>query len=405
MLKKLRDIYLILYKIRFSFTKPRSNHVALVHRDGVDLLESFIAIEQISIIDPYELNIWVAAHSLLRAKFTFTGYTTSYVQMIKPKIVMTFIDNDPSFYLLKSLNPTPKYIAIQNGTRNNYSYEYQSGFFDELAEIGKSKDLKADLVCTFGSASIVQFKKYIRTSCLVIGSLRNNLANIDEVGESENFDVVFISQLPAFDFSHSEQRMFLNDCSVTLPEFYEIEAQVSRFLADYCLKHSLNFAVLGKRGSELAHEYKFFSDAIGNLPFTFVPKTQEFSSYSNSNKSKVVIVIDSTIGYELLSRGMRVGFFSARNIGEGNIHKTNRDNCFGYPNTYPDRGSFWTNFQDPIDYERIIKYLFTISDAEWSKEIEQYTEALMAYRPTNGEFIHMLEKEGIPVRSEVLHRA
>ncbi len=405
MIQKIIRISRVIKNARLSIRKPRRTQILLVHREGLDTLAAFVDIHEITTLDSSELNLWVLIRCLCARKLSFFHYIAKHIETTRPKLVMTFTDNDQSFYLLKALNPRPKYIAIQNGLRNNYSYEFKRGFFDELEKLKETKRLAADVVCTFGTAFSAIFENHIQTSCLVTGNLKNNLANTVDTQNDYIFDILYMSQLAPFDFSKSEQRIYLNDSSVSIQEFYEIESQVAKFLAEYCLMHSLRFAVSGKREVQDSYEANFFSKMIGDTPFTFLPRTNHYSSYTNALRSRVVIVVDSTIGYELLSRNKRVGFFSARNIGESTSTRLSRDNCFGYPNVYPDFGPFWTNTQNPIEYERIIKYLMTVSNAEWSQEIEPYTEALMAYRPTNGEFIHMLEKEGIPVKSEVLHRA
>ena len=40
-----------------------------------------------------------------------------YAKIVKAKIVITFIDNSFSFYLLKNNNPNLKTIFVQNGLR------------------------------------------------------------------------------------------------------------------------------------------------------------------------------------------------------------------------------------------------------------------------------------------------
>ena len=46
-----------------------------------------------------------------------------------------------------------------------------------------------------------------------------------------------------------------------------------------------------------------------------------------------------------------------------------------------------------------------MTDTEWAKQIQPYTEDLMAYRPGNSEFIQMLKNAGIQATSEVIRRA
>jgi surface carbohydrate biosynthesis protein len=152
-------------------------------------------------------------------------------------------------------------------------------------------------------------------------------------------------------------------------------------------------------------EHQFFAEAIGELPYTFLPRIDTYSSYANGFNSRLAVVVDSTMGYELLSRGRKVAFFSARIIGEPRAVSKDRDTCFGYPNPYPDNGVFWTNNPDTDEYSRILNSLLGMTDAEWAAQIQPYTDDLMAYRPGNTEFIQMLKDKGIQVTSEVVHRA
>ena len=106
------------------------------------------------------------------------GYVVEVIKTQQPRIVVTFIDNDISFYLLKSLIPSPVYIAVQNGLRHNYSYAYRNGFVDHLVKAGGKDRLSADLICTFGKGSSLLFENNIRTKTLVTGNLKNNSMEI-----------------------------------------------------------------------------------------------------------------------------------------------------------------------------------------------------------------------------------
>jgi surface carbohydrate biosynthesis protein len=275
---------------------------------------------------------------------------------------------------------------------------------DHLVNAGGKDRLVADLICTFGKGSSLFFENHIHATTLVTGNLKNNLMELDEPTRPD-FDIVFMSQHAPFDITNREETIYLNDSSVSIHKFYEIEGTVAKFLAQYCADHSLRFAVSGKRGVEDVFEQEFFSKAIDKLPFIFLPRINAHSSYVNAFNAKLVVVIDSTIGYELLSRGRKVAFFSARMIGESRGGSEGRDTCFGYPNAYPDNGAFWTNNPDTDEYLRILNSLLNMSDAQWSTQIQPYTEGLMAYRPGNYEFIQMLKNEGIQVTSEVIHHA
>lgn len=404
MFSKLRRIIRVLLTTRISFRIPKNSPIVQIHKDGLDILARYVNSSDISVVDPSELNFWILLKCLMLRKFQMKEYFIEAITAHRPRVVITFIDNDPTFYQLKTLNSSPVYIAVQNGLRHNYAYSYRSGFVDHLVNAGGKDLLSADLICTFGKGSSIFFENNIRTKTLVTGNLKNNLMEL-VVPEKTEFDIVFMSQHAPFDLTNREENIYLNNSIISIQKFYEIEGVVAKFLAQYCQEHSFRYAVSGKRGTEDEYESRFFSEAIGELPYTFLPRIDTYSSYANGFNSRLAVVVDSTIGYELLSRGRKVAFFSARVIGEPRGVNTDRDTCFGYPNTYPDNGVFWTNRPDPNEYLRILNSLLVMTEEEWTAQIQPYTNEMMAYQPGNNEFIEILKKIGIQLTSEASRRA
>ena len=404
MLSKFRRVLRVFRSTHISFRFPKQIDIVQIHNDGIDILAQYVNRSSISVVDPSKLNFWILLKCIFLAKFQMQGYAVEVIKSQRPRVVITFIDNDTNFFLLKQIAPSPSYIAVQNGLRHNYAYAYGDGFVDRLRNAGGKNQLSADVICTFGKSSSALFEDNIRASTLVVGSLKNNLVQVSAPDNLE-YDIVFMSQHAPFDLTNREETIYLNQSSVSLHEFYEIESTVANFLAQYCKEHSLRFAVSGKRGVEDIFEHQFFAEAIGELPYTFLPRIDTYSSYANGFNSRLAVVVDSTMGYELLSRGRKVAFFSARIIGEPRAVSKDRDTCFGYPNPYPDNGVFWTNNPDTDEYSRILNSLLGMTDAEWATQIQPYTDDLMAYRPGNTEFIQMLKDKGIQVTSEVVHRA
>jgi surface carbohydrate biosynthesis protein len=399
MFSKFRRIIRVLRTTRISFRVPKRTPLVQIHHHGLDILELYVKSSDISVVDPSVLNFWILLKCLMSGRFQMMEYFAQAIKSHQPRVAITFIDNDPTFYQLKSLNTSPVYVAVQNGLRHNYAYAYRSGFVDHLSNAGGKDLLSADLICTFGNGSSSLFENNVRAKTLVTGNLRNNSMKLI-IPHQVEYDIVFMSQHAPFDLANRSEFIYLNEASLSIHDFYKTESQVAKFLAQYCNEHSLRFAVSGKREANELFERKFFSEAIGNLPFTFLPKTDSRSSYANACNSKLVVVVDSTIGYELLSRGKKVAFFSTRQFEQQPMPNNGRDTCFGYPNAYPDTGVFWTNFPDPNEYRRILDSMLEMTEEDWADQIEPYTEDLMAYKPDNKEFIQMLQGEGISIRNE-----
>ena len=404
MFAKIQRLIRALTNSRLSLVPPRQNAVVQVHQDGYDLLVRYVDPKTILVVDPSRFNFWILVRCVFLRRLNMIGYIQTVIETVQPQVVITFIDNDPSFYTLKPLIPGPSFLAVQNGLRHNYSYAHKNGLVDLLLDAKKKSILAADLICTFGNNSSKFFTTYVDSTTLVTGNLRNNDLVISSPNNSD-FDIVFMSQHAPFDVSTSSEVVYLNDSSISIQDFYKIESDVAKFLAQYCQDRSLKFAVSGKRGPEDSFESIFYTKAIGGLPYTFLPRLHRTSSYENAYRAKLVIVVDSTIGYELLSRGKKVAFFSARKIGSSQDHDQYRDTCFGFPSEYPDSGPFWTNQPDGNEYTRILDDLFACSEADWSLLHKQYTEDLMALRPGSPEFIGALKALGVASTSEVVNRA
>ena len=404
MFAKIQRLIRALRNSTLSLSLPKQAAVVQFHEDGHDLLIRFIEPEHIVVVDSTRLNFWILIRCMFLRRFSLIGYAQTVIEIVQPQVVITFIDNDPSFYTLKSKIAGPSYIAVQNGMKHNYSYAHKNGLIDRFLEAGSNDVLSADLICTFGNSYSRFFGKYVDSEALVTGNLRNNDLVISSPNNSD-FDIVFMSQHAPFDVSTSSEVVYLNDSSISIQDFYKIESDVAKFLAQYCQDRSLKFAVSGKRGPEDSFESIFYTKAIGGLPYTFLPRLHRTSSYENAYRAKLVVVVDSTIGYELLSRGKKVAFFSARKIGSSKDQDQNKDTCFGYPSEYPDSGPFWTNQPDTNEYTRILEDLFAYSEADWSLLHKQYTEDLMALRPGSPEFIGALKALGVASTSEVVNRA
>jgi surface carbohydrate biosynthesis protein len=404
MFAKIQRLIRALRNSKLSLAPPRRKAVVQVHQDGYDLLVRYIDPKKVFVADLASINIWILLRCVFLRRLSMIGYIRTVIERMQPQLVITFIDNDPSFYTLKPLIPGPSYIAVQNGLRNNYSYTFKGGFVDRLLTIGASTHLSADLICTFGEGSSKFFQRYISAKTLVTGNLRNN--DIEVILPSHlDFDIVLMSQHAPFDLDLSHETMYLYDSSTPITDFYQVDFQVAQYLAQYCKDRSLKFAVSGKRGPDDTFESQFFAKAIGGLPYTFLPRLDQTSSYENAYRAKLVVVVDSTIGYELLARGKKVAFFSARKMKSPREQDQNRDTCFGYPSEYPNSGPFWTNQPDANEYTRILNDLFACSEADWSLRHKQYTEDLMALRPGSPEFIDVLKAIGVATTSEVVNRA
>jgi surface carbohydrate biosynthesis protein len=394
MLKKILRLSNYLFRFKFSLRYPTNKAVLLVHREGLELLMHFVESSSISIADPERPNVFVLLRMLFRANKGLVGYLNAYISLVNPKVVLTFIDNDISFYRLKERFPEVSFVSIQNGLRNDFARADNYGFLSQLDAVSKGERLSATTICTFGDATGEQYSKYIDAATNTIGSLKNNL--YENHAEEQQFDITFISQHPPLSIRDEPGRVYFGHNSVLFGSYYQIEFEVVKFLGDYCRQHNLRLAVSGKRENGFGTERDFFLGALGPNPAQFIPRDSNFSTYDTLSVTGVIVTIDSTVGYEFLSRGQRVAFFSSRiNSADPNLASTIRDTNFGFPRRLEDRGPFWSNIGGAPEYERILDHLRAVADEEWATEIAPYNETLMAYQPGNPVFKKLLLDLGL----------
>ena len=381
---------------KIIWSRPKRRPVLLIDPSGIDILTQFIAIKDVEILDFEETNIWIFIRTILRMQFSTSAYVVAYIEMIQPKVVMTFIDNDVNFYKLKNLCPKTKFVAIQNGIRANYSGSPSLGFFDQLAVALNETELSSDYLCVFGSASATQLTRFIKTDTITVGSLKNNLFVASENKRDVVSDVVLISQYPPFSVHDGSRCIYFGTQAISLLDFYRIESTVAKLVAEYCSINHLSFTVCGKRNSVDSDEQKFFADSIGLLPWSYEPRGSTYSTYEIASAAKVVVSIDSTVGQEFLARGKRVAFMSGRTQSADPMGLAQtRDTNFGYPLDLPAKGNFWTNQATATELTRILDYLQAVTDKEWATEIAPYNESLMAYQPGNPVFKKLLLDLGL----------
>lgn len=395
MLRRLRRAVPIVLSGRIDWSPPKQRPIVLIHGDGFNTLTNFVSARDIAILDPDRINMFVVLKMLFSFQISHEQYRAKFINTVQPKVVITFIDNDVTFYSLKSLVPGPQFLSIQNGLRHNYSFNSQGGFLDQLHEVSKTKTLICDYICVFGLASAKLFSTYIKAKSVVTGSIQNNLREIVP-SDGTTSDVIFVSQMQAFTVNRSSVKVFFGEQGTTISEFFEAERRIVRALSQYCENKGLQLVICGKRDQSHTYEREFFESILDTKMVLFLPRDSGTSTYDAINTTGIVVTIDSTIGYESLSIGKRVAFMSGRAQSANPVALAQvRDTNFGYPLDLPPRGNFWTNQATAAELARILDYLQAVTDEEWATEIAPYNESLMAYQPGNPVFKKLLLELGL----------
>ena len=135
----------LLLSKKIFFNPPQKKYL-IYDRIGSEFIIPYLNNKNYSILDTRResINISVLIYSILKNGFKnlFLNYVTTYINFVKPKMVITTINTDIRFYLVKEkLNFDSKFISIQNGL---------FGTQDEFSSIKKFKKIyKKKLICDY----------------------------------------------------------------------------------------------------------------------------------------------------------------------------------------------------------------------------------------------------------------
>lgn len=345
-----------------SWRIPHKSRLIIYDSVGAELFLNYKIFENAAIIDVRgdNLNFTVCFRAVFFKNFwrgnLRYAYEDAYIRMVRPVGIVTYIDNSIFFYKLKERHPKIKTFSIQNGIRHNW-----------LDANLMSDRLSCDYFFVFNEAMAQYTKKFIKANFISIGSFKNNQISFPKNHLVRN-SVVFISQyIPGVE-----------------KKFYFPEEIVLSTLRDWCCSNNLQFIICG-RSSE-PDEIHFYERILGKENWAFRYEDDQNFPYWLCSESLLTVTIDSTLGYENLSRGKKTFFISCR-------AQFSEENCrsFGWPKLYPDRGTFWSNHINNHDYLYQIEKLVKLSDDEWVNISNQYIPDLMKYYSNNNITLEIVE--------------
>lgn len=362
------------YHAKKIFSKPKSSEIVLFDREGSEDFFEYLNNREYQILDVRgeSINMLVLMKSVLKygMNINMKFYCLEYIKFVKPKLILTFIDNTVTFYQLKHYYKKGKFISVQNGYRDNEGFN----------EFKKFKNLSADYIFCFGSAVGERFKECIDTQIISLGSLKNNKIKIKEKPINNPKKVLFISQYRKCLY------MDLTERKVPFDVFYSAEKIFLPFLLDYCLKNNLELNICG--GPNPEGEKTFFENILGQSKMWFYSsRKNSLDSYQKIDKADFVVAIDSTLGLEALARGANLGYFTFR----GSIFPR-KDVNFGYHDNMPSNGPFWTSKNNEKEFKRVMDFITSSNTETIKKTMSNTTQKLITYDHDNSKFTNILNK-------------
>lgn len=330
-----------------------------------------------------QINIPVLIASVFGHGRGSESYVDCFIGRVRPRLVVTFIDNNLAFYSIASRHKNVRTLFVQNGTRGHYL-----DIFEILGRTGLPRSpLKVDYMMTFGKRIGLEYAKHIQGAVVPMGSLVNN--TVPRRHSPRSGVIGFVSQYRTTEGFTMAGRFFSRQVF-----FERADECVLRFLRKYAVDHGKRLSVItycdvcGDE-KELMQEKRYYQDMLGGACDFLKSGDLYATSYDSADSVEVVVTIDSTLGYECASRGNKTAIFSIRSKILDLSGFT-----YGWPETYPDEGPFWTNLPDAEVFGRILDHLFAIDAEQWRAELADngFTD-VMAYDPGNGILQRILTKE------------
>ena len=283
-----------------DYLPPLKNKILFIGSHNVDLFEKYILKDNHSIYEFGRLNLFVFFFSLIRRYVSNLrlNYLINYINLTNPDIVITFIDNYHYFYKLKNFFDKKIFISIQNGWRGKLN-----DFFDEKYDELFDK-MEVDFLLTFNDSIGKKFQEKVNCKIIKIGSFRSNIFSIKKFSKKNS--LAFISSYKKRD---KEYFSFSKNSKILFKDYFLSEKYILDFLSDYCLKNKMELFVIPCQNNN--DEFNFYKTKKDNK-FEMMLKKNRYCSYEYINDFKYQIGTDTTLSYESLFRGNRIGFFNIR---------------------------------------------------------------------------------------------
>jgi surface carbohydrate biosynthesis protein len=386
----------ILHKIRkITFLKPKKKNILIFDKVGSETIEKSILNKKSFFIlcSRYEeLNLYILLKSIFlniiknKKKISYLGYLDIYIKTVKPKIVISLIDNNPIFFKLKNINPNIYFVCIQNGVSSSQM------------ELSKFPKIKIDLFLCFSKYYAAYYKKYFAKKTEVIGSSKLNyfLKFIKKIQKHKTNNIVFISQFTKFD----SWIIFGKKISKSL-HFYP-EKKVLPIIFRYCVKKKIKLIITFRSRilkNRILEEKNFYIDILRNeidktniKYLSFVTSSDTYASYKTIAKSRLAVCIDSALGNEAMAIN-KVIHFPMRSKFMGKTVK------FGWPKKLPSLGFFWLNHFSKNKIENILSKNYEMSQELWFRKLKKQNFDLLIFKdPDNLKLKSIINKYSNPTK-------
>ena len=363
-------------KSKWKFSAPRSKKILVI--DGADdPFKFFFKRKEYEIIyrRGEEINFYVLYKCLKNLGFSRLDYYKNFIEIVKPKIILTYFDHYNFFYKLSKLVKI-KTAFVVRGKRT-----YSDGLFKVKNKNNQTNDKGGnfvDYMFVHNKLIVKKYEKIISGKVIPIGSFLNNIQRKRKTIRKDSILWISTFKPDGKDWINPvNKKKFKNSY------FQKNDKYIIKHLYDYSKKNNFKFHILGRLGSknEIA-EIDFYKKIIGEN-FRFISKRKYPDSYSVIEEFIYVFTTWSTLGVEKLVKGGKVGFIfnKPKNAAWNNAR-------LGAIEGLKKTGPFWTTCKgkDIKEFNRVINFVFKASNLSWQRVRKKIGSKLMFYDYGNKKF-------------------
>jgi len=340
---------------KLVWRRPPKSDLLIIDRGTASPLDKMFAHHYPHIMDirGESINMPVLLRALPKVRLGAGAYLEAYIDFVKPKLVLSRTDNNHTLWQLKRRPDVTYQVAlVQNGWRLDLESEIPT----LLRPAPTGKRWHVDRVFSFGPTWLSQIARTTEVQGIAVGSLLLNNYEVSKTGESKN-RIGIVSN-------------YRSEFVKRGLDFGEI---LYRSLNQLLKKSGLPLTVVGYSGIDNRQdEYDFLASLLTEIDWKLASREFLMSSYETLRNLEIVIADVSSLGYEMLALGKRVGFIAA-------MQWSRQTHRFGKPLEFGEKGPFWTNDPSEAEIDRILNYLISVSDEQWERDSGWLRDQLMVH--------------------------
>jgi len=283
---------------KFAFLRPNFSEVIIFDKTGSDEIKKHIIDESISykiydytcitiylnlfFIAQYFFNIFKFCKSINSLpRDLYITYIATELQILNPKVIITFNDENIIYHKLIDFLPNIKFFAIQNGLRENYHKKHRI-----------HHEIKHDYYFCFGEHDIKKHRanKWILRKPFPIGSLRAGIA-LEKYGDCiKKYDICLLSE-------------YFIVKNIVDKKWIEFSRLVNKSIAQFYKKNDIKLIIALRDNSDDEREY--FNSLFGK-GVSYSVADSNYRNYKSVLESKLTIGFASTLLLESLALNTKV---------------------------------------------------------------------------------------------------